>query len=978
VGVGERVYKPIAVEVKGAVDRGLLQNFVEVANGVGYLPVLYFDPSMLPAYPEEASREYRPEASVHVVGDLVARLFDVVKPEKRHAVTLMILSNDQYKVVEGEISEWVESGAGGRLWVIDADEVLKEEKANFVKDLVENYSGCSGDAVEKIADAIVSQFADGYAVAAVLAADWLGRKECSSGEVERAVERARRDVRRFALDYTWHAIMGKDENVARWAAPLILATGFYGPHPPKLGEAVAVAMSHVVMEVFGAGSVERDDNVLKWLSQPLHGILYEAIEKVAYGAVYRRFGVGSDELCQGDRGEPCHLVEICTRILEKLSCEKCATVADVEEKYAKWVAKRFINDLIQNFLQLYDREVEDGRWRIRYETKGSEGVKVVEDVVDELDIAAALYGLAVLPEWYGRLKPLEGLFFVGRIKVGIVGLYLFPLLRERGRELVKKAVVIIREAERRGFYYNIDLWRAVGIAAAGRWEDATGEELEKAMRLATIALQRFTIFWPIVLRNVWPLLSETWRRIVSEEVREDGERRQRLADRLITVAYRVVKGYPLGLPLSLLPGIDKPDLEAVAKRFDALYNAASNAGKLRLLDMLLYTLKWDSDVAAVLLGDPQLTLWRALEEVVRRVEGFISHLKGVERVYAVAYLYPLLAVRYSSFGEFDKAVKYAKESLKALKELWDAYEKDKALTEEEWRPYLELKQIEPLSEEELNELSKHVYSHVATVYMDADKLDEAVKCAVMACESARKLGHEYDEVMSCDLLLRLKAVKGNAPPVGEFEELWRRASQAVGELGAVVIAVVLGDYVVALASVGRLNDVEKVLERWSWALELHPEASAPTYGVLSLFDGRYLEKAVGHLPEGARADLPRLADVLHDADEAGLFAEEPKIVMSAMVTLTVVYGRDVVEALFEIARSDKLFLSALVGLAYCKRGEEWGLKLARAAARAGSRFKGIGGRLFGELYMALEGVAVGKCITDEVLEAVYKLYYFHV
>jgi len=66
-------------------------------------------------------------------------------------------------------------------------------------------------------------------------------------------------------------------------------------------------------------------------------------------------------------------------------------------------------------------------------------------------------------------------------------------------------------------------------------------------------------------------------------------------------------------------------------------------------------------------------------------------------------------------------------------------------------------------------------------------------------------------------------------------------------------------------------------------------------------------------------------------------------------------------------------------LAYCKSGEGWGLKLAMAAARAGSqRFKTIVGRLFGELYKSLEGATVGNCVTDEVLRAVYKLYYYHV
>jgi len=187
--------------------------------------------------------------------------------------------------------------------------------------------------------------------------------------------------------------------------------------------------------------------------------------------------------------------------------------------------------------------------------------------------------------------------------------------------------------------------------------------------------------------------------------------------------------------------------------------------------------------------------------------------------------------------------------------------------------------------------------------------------------------------------------------------------------------------VVALTSIGYLSDVEKVLEKWGWVLELHSDTSALTYGVLSFFDGRHLERAVKHLSEQVSASLPKFADVLHDAIETGLFVKEPEIHMSAVKTLALVYGRDAVKALVEVAStSSKLFLSILVGLAYCKRGKKWGLKLAKAAAQAGSQlFKGgINGSLFGELAKTLKNTTVNNCVTEGVLKAVYKLYYLHV
>jgi len=842
-----------------------------------------------------------------------------------------------------------------------------------------------------VADAILERYSgEFYAVVAALAKA-LYEEWRDQAKVVDAVKRL--DVHRFALDYIWRVVLGEDEYVARWAAPLVLATGFFGPHPPKLGEAVAVAMSHVVEGIFGAGSVKRYDYVLKWLTSPLYGTLYETIRRVAHGAVYRRFGIGSDDLCQGSVEGPCHLVKICTEALVGVPRRRYSGVEEVAEEYAKLVAERLkapgpagvrqIDLLIDDFLQAFNGVVEDGRWRIRYETKGSEGVKLVENVVDELDILSALYGVAVLPGWYPELKPLEEWLFIGDKKVGAIRRYLFFLLREKGRVLVKRAVAIVYKAERRGFYTDIDLWRAVGIVTAGQWDTASDEELENALKLAANALLRFVTFSPIILEIARPLLSETWRRVVSRGMHKDMERRQRLADWLTVVAGNVAIGFPLGLPLFFTVRIDKLDLEAAVQHIMALYNAASNVGKLLLLDTLLYTSSWDIsgiNVAAMLLGQPQLEQWRAFEEVAKRVEEFVSSLDGVEKAYAVARLYPRLARLYASSSEFDEAVKFVYGALKALKELWGAYERDKASTEEKLRPYLELRQVKPGLGKELNKLSWYVYHYVARVYIDSDELDKAVEYAEEACVLAKKLGDVYYEVLSCGLLSRLNAVKGGAPPAEKFEKVWQRASQAVERLGAEGIAATLGEYVVALASVGRLVEVEKVLEKWGWALELYPLASALTYGVLSLFDGQYLEKAVGHLPEWARANLPKLADVLHDAVEAGVSSEESKIVVSARETLTVVYGRDVVEALLELAsRSDKLFLATLVGLAYCKRGEEWGLKVAKEVVWSGSQlFKGITGRLFGELAKALERAMVGNCVTDEVLRAVYKLYYAHV
>jgi len=818
-----------------------------------------------------------------------------------------------------------------------------------------------------VAETVLERYKGEFYVVAAALAKALYEEWRDPAKVAEAVKRL--NVYSLPLAYLWHVVLGADEAVARRAAPLILATGLLGPHPPKLAKAV--------VEAFGK---EPDSAVVKWLSQPLHGTLYEAIRKVAHDAVYRRFGVGSDEVCQDSAEGPCRLVEICAEVLAGVPRKRYNDVEEVAVEYATFVARaleapgpagvRQIDFLIDDFLRAYNGVAEDGRWRIRYEVKMLHGIEMVESVVDELDVLSALYGLAVLPDWSRLLKPLEDWFFVGDEKANAVRPCLFFLLKERSEELAKRAVVIAKEVEERGFYTNVDLWRAVGIAATGDWGNATDEELESVVRLLDYVFGRFASVSAQLLHGVEPPLGETWRRVESERASS------RLADWLATATHNVARSSPVGLLFFFT--IAKDGQAPLAQRFAALYNAGSNVAKLWLLNTLLYALISPTGliVAAGSLNT-QVEPWEAFKELAKRVKEFVSRLDDVERAYAVALLYPRLAYWYSLFDEVSKAEKFADEAVDALDELKRSYAGDKVSTEEKLWEYLRVMQVRPDLRRELSGLSAHAHYHVAFAYMIADKLGRAIEHAKISCEAAVESGEAYYEVASCSLLSRLKAVREGAPPVDEFERAWLRALQNVNSLGVETIAKALGHYIVALASVGRLSDVEKVLEEWGWALERDLDASALTYGVLSLLDGRYLGKAVVYLPEWARANLPMFVEVLYEAVEAGLFAEGDAEAATRVIENK--YGQEAEKALtWATLDSGKLFLSALVGLAYCERGEEYGLNLAEVTSRLGSSISGLHGRLFRELAKALEGTTIGNCVTDEVLRAMYKLYYSQV
>jgi len=953
IKVGECVYKPVVVDVEES-DRESIEKFIKAAKWLGFLPIFYLNPTKPRAYPNVLTDLYQHKMPLEKLRRVFEGLRDI------EAVAVIVLSDDQFQAVTEHLKD---------ITPVDANQLLGSTKTEYVKALIEKYSGCDDRVIEKVAKDITSSFADGYAVAAVLAADWLRRSRCSAENMDKFVRKSGGDVHRFVLHYLWYGLFNGNEAVAKRYAPLLLAVGFFGPHPPKLARAV--------VEAFGG---EPEDAMVRWFSRPLHGTLYEAMRKVTHGAVYRQFSVEDDDLCRRSSEEPCRLIEVCTKILAGLPRRNYSSLEDVAWEYVQQIAKalttppteRYIKALIDNFLKAFNVEEEvEGRWKIRYKAEAPYDVKVVETIVDELDILATLYGIAALPGWSHQLKPLEEWFFAGDKKVGVLGLYLFPLMRERSGELIKRAVAIAEEWERRGDYTDVDLWRAIGIVATSDWVTAHEEALEIAVNLITHISDRFVSVLLPVLYNFEPLLYEAWRKLKSRWWAAE-----RLADQLALAAYNIAKYSSLGLLRFFAVGIDKLyPTPLVAERFDMLFKATSNAGKLLLLDVLVSTLNKDIgniNVAAMLL-DTSLDILPT--KVSERVEHFISSfVRDVARAYVAAHLYTRLVDGYINSPvivshKFDEVVKFTDKAVKFLNELKEAYAKDKATTEEILRPYLNLRLVKLDFSQEFNNLSWYVNHYAALVYMVIYKLEEALEHARLACELAKKLDSVYDEVLSCSLLQRIRAVKDGTLLIEEIEEIWQKALQSLFVHGVETVASKLGEYIIALAFVARFNDVEKVLKEWSCVLEESPTTAALTYGVLSLFDGRYLDKATSYLFE--------LATTLDDAVKATQFVKKTVIEFAKNIIKSIDWRVENKSKIY-LEQYVKIFLSALVGLAHCTKYGGQGLALAKAACWAGTLFEGTFGHLFGELFKALERATVGNCITDEVLKAVYKLYYTYV
>jgi len=643
-------------DLGAVVDETKTPDFLSEAKRRGFVPVLYLDPTRLEFY---SSRTLARPPIARAVDNL-AKLVELAK--RGGAVALMVLSEDQVETIAqseglgGEVKKMILSDVD----VIKVGDVVKAEL--FVKALVEKYSNCSSDMVEGTAKAIVLSFKDGYAVAAVLAADWLKRGGCRGEEVERAVERAKGDVHRFALDYIWHVVLGKDVAVAKWHVPLLLAVGLFGPHPPKLAEAVVRA--------FGG---EPEDAVVRWFSQPLHGTIFEAIKNFVNCVDHsrRNFALCEDNVAKMlIKSIPRELAENEERSTEmlkqKIVTAVSAHLSSLVEDFARAVNGRKLKSLTQGGCRLY-------WWVLKSKALGMIYVPV-EDVYDWLDVLLAVLGIAslrvVLPtleefarEWVmiGRLFMTidreRGLVVVGEPAQALFE-YVLAALYTDGGALRSKVAEVFYKVRNRGYLTQMDAWEVVGLLKAVDWENADDEEVKYALRLSHYLFREYRFALPEAVKSS---LQRLFKAALSRLDRVAGE---------LAFLYRKYS----------IEGLDPW----------ALYDKVNGIEKVFVLQGLLRQRK---------IGRDDLD---KIEEKVKELEN--SDVSLLLRL----IVYPRLAVHYAEVGEREKAETYIDRSLKALSRVGPSSETLWHLLSPYYSP-LEFSQW-------TEELPLYVYLNVAIAY----------------------------------------------------------------------------------------------------------------------------------------------------------------------------------------------------------------------------------------------------------------------
>jgi len=262
---------------EGPIDvNDLLQTAASLQRRVLLLfdvhPREVYTPKFLPGAVEGAEKPL--EAAVKAVNSLLAAA--ELDPVGRLRV-LVTASDDELKTLNVKLDP-------AAVYSVDLSDV------EFLAEVVKNYMGERTEScheAEKLARIIKEHHPDGvYTLIAKYAGLWLRGRGCDAGDVERAVEEAKREPKLFFAFYIWHVLLrGSGDLAGKTAVPLLLHAVF-GPVPVGVTY-ITKAVYHGVwrflkpeeLEDVALESLREDalESIAKWLAQRHEDLVEEAL-----------------------------------------------------------------------------------------------------------------------------------------------------------------------------------------------------------------------------------------------------------------------------------------------------------------------------------------------------------------------------------------------------------------------------------------------------------------------------------------------------------------------------------------------------------------------------------------------------------------------------------------------------------------------------------------------------------------------------
>jgi hypothetical protein len=132
----------------------------------------------------------------------------------------------------------------------------------------------------------------------------------------------------------------------------------------------------------------------------------------------------------------------------------------------------------------------------------------------------------------------------------------------------------------------------------------------------------------------------------------------------------------------------------------------------------------------------------------------------------------------------------------------------------------------------ITNIETHLMFSLAEYKLDSGELDEASKLFDEAAEACKSIGDWYNYITDRDWFLRAEVLKARSineyvSLASNFEKLWNETLENLDYTAMYLVNAsrVLGNYLVYLASIGRYDDIEKILNEHAYLLNYNKEVS---------------------------------------------------------------------------------------------------------------------------------------------------------
>ena len=765
-------------------------NFLLSVKELGHRSLVVFDPSATYAYMEVSGERDVPKK----IKTTLENLLNSIKPGEQEML-LIILPAEMYKpvnqLIRKKLSESIE----------DIDKVIKEIRLNdkeFLAGVIREYLGECQIGDEKLSELAgkVADFDSGYTLIARLVGEELARN-CNVDKINELIDKSRGKAEEFILGHINSFFKVNNDNRVR---ALIEIFALRRPFVDMQSAESPILTPGIIEIIRSANDPERmEQEMINWLVYRHHDLIEDTIERLLDG----------EDL--GRASKPWKRFVISTNVTEITEEVEAVEYFIENEKYGE----EFFEEL-SNFSGCWKRAALIIGYMFTRDLKLPDKEEVpsdsaVVDVLNPCDIDDYLLVDNEIPEF-----------------VAIMPLYLSsssPFTRiftneyENAIKEAKKLLEIWRKREKDEIntfeaYYALGL--ALIVAEAARLGKTINEDDADAI-LKAVTTSALTIY-PTDIKLILEAL---------EPLRDEAPQQY----------------------LEILAEASQMELDKDTARliYDELNHIPSNF--FISLSKLVWSLVTSVRVYSEILYYSNYFTKEEVENIVKSMCNLLNALKKESNELAIiAEAFTLIpALEYSKIRNFmseycpvKDLITRAVEIRENLKEL--ASKSDELLKNEyfmNWSIF-----VTGISQQDIRKMitdTEAVLTYALAKYkFYNDEFDEASKLFNEAAEALRSVKDWKNYIVARVWFLRAEVIKARSineyvNVASNFEKLWNETLENLAYTAYLYVAsVVLGSYLVYLASIGRYDDIEKIRNKHAYLLYYDEQVSVLTRLMLRL------------------------------------------------------------------------------------------------------------------------------------------------